>query len=196
MTASNSLPFVPFWRENEAPYGCFSNYYPAEIVVDGKKFASSETYYQACKFSHCPEYFELIRTAKTIHQSKVLASQQTKSPFANAAWFQSLQPIILDSIKKGICIRKDWESVKLQVMETALKHKFCQHHSLRKVLIDTDGKEIREMSPYDLYWGFGKNGQGKNHLGKLLMKIRTEEIINLKEIHDHFHVHGKSLINH
>ncbi|WP_299673519.1 hypothetical protein [uncultured Tenacibaculum sp.] len=33
---------------------------------------------------------------------------------------------------------------------------------------------IKFYSENDSYWGDGGNGQGKNRLGKLLMKIRTE----------------------
>ncbi len=38
---------------------------------------------------------------------------------------------------------------------------------------------IRLKIAYDDYWGDGGNGQGKNMLGKILMKVR-EELKNIK----------------
>jgi predicted NAD-dependent protein-ADP-ribosyltransferase YbiA (DUF1768 family) len=40
--------------------------------------------------------------------------------------------------------------------------------------MDTGNEELVENSPYDYYWGVGRNGTGKNRLGILLMKLREE----------------------
>lgn len=69
--------------------------------------------------------------------------------------------------------RKDWETVKLGIMEKALIAKFSQYSELKKILLETGSKTIEELSESDLYWGNGgKSGVGANHLGKLLMKVR------------------------
>ncbi len=57
-------------------------------------------------------------------------------------------------------------------MYKALLAKFSQNSNLREKLVGTGARELVEHSPHDSYWGDGPNGRGKNHLGKLLMKIR------------------------
>ena len=74
-----------------------------------------------------------------------------------------------------VTLRKDWEKVKLQVMEDLLQQKF-KHPDLRAKLIATYPEELIEKNTWnDTFWGQCK-GKGENHLGKLLMKIREELI--------------------
>ena len=40
-----------------------------------------------------------------------------------------------------------------------------------------ENQELIEANPDDYFWGEGKDGTGKNMMGKLLMKVRT----NLKK---------------
>lgn len=165
---------ISFWRETEKPYGVFSNYYPAPIemvIGDTKKtYASSEVAYQCLKFNDL-EYQKVIRTAKTIHQSKLLASQRIAAP-NQPKWSTDLNPIIQYHLKRGVKIRPDWEAVKLTCMLRCLSQKFIQHPKLAEILLSTRNNEIRETSPYDVYWGW-YNGKGENHLGFLLMQVRT-----------------------
>lgn len=109
-----------------------------------------EHYYQSQK-SQSPSEQESIRQAKTAYKSKKLGSK-VKFP------------------------RPDWESVKLTVMAEALRVKFAQE-PFKSLLLSTGEADIYEDSPYDLFWGtgaLGSTGSGQNHLGKLLMKIRSE----------------------
>jgi predicted NAD-dependent protein-ADP-ribosyltransferase YbiA (DUF1768 family) len=39
-----------------------------------------------------------------------------------------------------------------------------------------------ENSPTDYFWGCGANHTGENHLGKILMGVRTEIRLHLLEI--------------
>jgi predicted NAD-dependent protein-ADP-ribosyltransferase YbiA (DUF1768 family) len=56
-----------------------------------------------------------------------------------------------------------------------LQHKFAQNPELYNQLKDTGTEEIVEGNWwYDKYWGVC-NGEGENHLGKLLMWIRDNE---------------------
>ncbi len=52
-----------------------------------------------------------------------------------------------------------------------LKRKY-KHKTFRDTY--TGDKILIEHTENDSYWGDGRNGQGKNRLGKLLMKLRTE----------------------
>ena len=72
---------------------------------------------------------------------------------------------------KNIKLRKDWDEVKLKVMYLGLKMKF-EIPALRTKLLDTGSATLTEGNFWkDTYWGVC-NGEGENHLGKLLMKLR------------------------
>ena len=86
---------------------------------------------------------------------------------------QATKPVTAKKMGRRVNLRKDWEDVKIQVMEKGLRLKF-QDPTLRKKLLATGDEELVEGNPWgDRYWGVC-NGSGKNKLGKLLMKIREE----------------------
>jgi len=71
-------------------------------------------------------------------------------------------------------IRRDWSVIKLSVMEEAVRAKFMQHPELAAKLRATGNAELIEGNTWgDRFWGVFK-GQGENHLGKILMKVREE----------------------
>ena len=71
-------------------------------------------------------------------------------------------------------LRKDWEGVKEGIMMEALRAKFDQHPDLRKVLLETGDRTLVERTANDRYWGDGGDGSGRNRLGELLMRLRSE----------------------
>jgi len=73
-----------------------------------------------------------------------------------------------------IQVRPDWEDVKIDVMYKALKCKFSMYPHLNAMLRSTAGSVLVEASPHDLFWGGGREGEGLNYLGRLLMKLRSE----------------------
>ena len=77
-------------------------------------------------------------------------------------------------------IRKDWEDIKVKKMEKIIREKHAQHPYIQKKLLETVGMDIIEDSPKDAFWGWGPNKDGKNHLGKIWMKIRDEEVEKVK----------------
>lgn len=68
----------------------------------------------------------------------------------------------------------DWDKVKVEVMYTALRSKFSRYLYLKSLLLSTSGSVLAESSPHDLFWGAGREGEGLNHLGRLLMRLRAE----------------------
>jgi ribA/ribD-fused uncharacterized protein len=52
--------------------------------------------------------------------------------------------------------------------------KFRQNPALRKALLDTGDAKLIESSPYDSYWGEGKDKKGLNHLGTILERVRNK----------------------
>jgi ribA/ribD-fused uncharacterized protein len=141
---------ILFYKVRGEEHGCFSNFSPHAIVIDGKRYHTSEHYFQAKKFEGT-EYEEKVRT---MH----------KSPMKVATYAR----------RRDLPLRKDWEEVKDDVMETAVRTKFSQYQHLKGILIKTGDCEIVEDSPTDYYWGIGEDGSGKNMLGKILMKVREE----------------------
>lgn len=77
---------------------------------------------------------------------------------------------------KRVNLRPDWEDVKIRIMEEVLRAKFTQHKDLAERLISTGDKILIEGNDWgDVFWGADSStGEGENHLGKLLMKIRGE----------------------
>jgi ribA/ribD-fused uncharacterized protein len=77
-------------------------------------------------------------------------------------------------------IISNWQSIKIDVMITALRAKFTQHSYLADSLISTNGISLSEHTNNDKFWGDNLDDTGKNWLGILLMKIRDELCINRK----------------
>ena len=73
----------------------------------------------------------------------------------------------------NIIMRKDWIDIKFSVMEKLVRQKFSKE-PLCSMLIETGDAELIEGNKwYDTFWGICK-GKGENHLGRILMKIRSE----------------------
>jgi ribA/ribD-fused uncharacterized protein len=77
---------------------------------------------------------------------------------------------------RKVKLRKDWEDIKLKVMEDLVRLKFSTYQTLKRQLIKTGNAELIESNNwFDYYWGVC-NGKGQNNLGKILMKVRDEII--------------------
>jgi len=130
-------------------YGCFSNFSPHPIVLKGKTWPTSETYFQAQKFAGTPDEEE-VRLAK----SPMVAARMGRS--------------------RKRPLRPDWESVKDRIMHEAVLAKFTQHADLRVTLLGTGNARIVEHTENDGYWEDGGDGSGRNRLGQILMQVREE----------------------
>ncbi|WP_257463547.1 NADAR family protein [Archangium lipolyticum] len=131
-------------------YGCFSNFSAHPITLEGKRWPTTEHYFQAQKFAGTDDaYAERIRT--------------TASPMIAARLGRS----------RKHPLRRDWESVKDDVMRRAVLAKFETHADARAVLLSTGEEVIIEKTTQDHYWGCGSTGTGKNRLGRILMEVRT-----------------------
>ena len=127
-------------------YRFLSNFYPKPFKWRGKTWPSSEHAYQAAKAKDKDDA-ELIRQASTPGKAKRLG--------------------------RKIKIREDWEDTKVKIMYSILKAKF-KDPELRAMLKDTGKAKLIEGNTWgDRVWGV-YNGQGKNYLGKLLMKVRNK----------------------
>ncbi len=70
--------------------------------------------------------------------------------------------------------RKDWYSINLKIMKMLVTRKFQDHPYLLLALGDTESFYLEEGNWWgDQFWGVC-NGVGQNHLGLILMEVRTE----------------------
>ncbi|GAQ80666.1 hypothetical protein KFL_000590190 [Klebsormidium nitens] len=76
--------------------------------------------------------------------------------------------------KRSNPLREDWERIKDDVMLTALRAKSMQHEELKEVLLSTGERNLVEHTTNDSYWADGGNGSGRNVLGQLLVRLRSE----------------------
>ena len=142
---------IYFYKVHE-PYGCFSNFSPHAVVMDTVQWPTSEHYYQAQKFIGTSDAHlcETIRQAETPEAAAALGRDRTCK------------------------VRPDWDQVKCQVMYEVVRIKFQSHSDIRAVLLGTGNQLIIEDSPTDCFWGCGVDQDGENHLGRILMQVRTE----------------------
>lgn len=160
----------------------FSNYYMLPVKVGNITYPSTESAFQAAKFYYpdnkdMMDYFYLIVNSESSQRYKSLGSQ--KPYFHGNNWLINKSKPELGYMNDVISKYKDivkpienWDEIKDQIMEIAVFAKFKQNKKLKDLLLSTGNAELVENSPRDYYWGIGKDGKGKNMLGKILMKVR------------------------
>jgi len=144
----SELP-IKFWT-TKGKWGCFSNFSKHPISFGGYIYPTSEHLYQALKFKDS-ESRRLVREAKTPKDAKRVAYSLPN-------------------------LRTNWDKFKYAIMCIILELKFEQHMDVRLALHRSGIREIQEDSPYDFTWGIGKDGSGKNLLGKAWMEVRSRII--------------------
>lgn len=126
-------------------YRFLSNFWPVSVSWEGLTYPSTEHAYQAAK----------------------------AADFSLRRGFTIGSPGEAKRRGRRIEIRRDWEQVKLQVMLDLLRLKFGQP-DMRRLLRTTGQRELVEGNTWgDTFWGVC-DGRGENHLGRLLMQVRSE----------------------
>ena len=136
-----------YFYGTRSEYGSFSNFSRHGFELDGEHWPTTEHYFQAQKFPKT-EHCDQIRQAKTPKDAAKMGRERFRP------------------------LRKDWEQVKDDIMRKAVLCKFETHADIREILLATGDEEIVENAPGDYYWGCGKDGNGKNMLGQILMEVR------------------------
>lgn len=138
---------INFYSVNDE-YGEFSNFAAYPIKLNGKVWPTTEHYFQAMKFESKKDQNEI---------------RLTKSPMEAARKGR-------DRKRK---LRRNWESIKDNVMREAVMQKFT-HPEIKELLLRTGSAKLVEHTENDSYWGDGGNGSGKNKLGRILMEVREK----------------------
>lgn len=152
------------FKSTKSTFGGLSNMASGfSVRVNGVIIPTAEALYQACRFPLFPEIQQEI-----IEQSSPMTAKMVSRKYINHT-------------------RQDWEKVKYNIMYWVLEIKLSQNYTKFSSLLETTlGKDIVEFSNKDKDWAVveSDNGTlvGKNALGRLLMKLRDEYIINKKTL--------------
>ena len=130
-------------------YYFLSNFYPSTVELEGQIYSTVEHAYQAAKTKDKKERIEIQR---------------------------AFYPAEAKRLGRAATIRSNWDDVKLDVMRYLLEQKFAFGRIECVKLCNTLNTELVEGNTWgDTYWGVC-DGEGANHLGKLLMEIREDRL--------------------
>ncbi len=150
--------FVWFYKKEENPLTAFlGNFHPCTIRLWGLEFKCAEAAYQAAKFS--PNQATMKRFQYLDGEGAFRLGQQLTQ-----AWNPQQQ--------------SQWQRVNVGVMRDVVQAKFAQNPDLKANLLATGNAYLVEHIPSsrrkpDAFWGDGSNGNGANHLGRILMDTRA-----------------------
>ena len=123
-----------------------SNFFNAPVMYQGLMYKNNEAAFQSAK----------------------VLDIETRKQFCN------LDPSSAKRKGRQVKLRKDWEDVKVSIMEEIVRDKFTRNEELAQKLIKTGNLKLIEGNTWnDKYWGVC-NGYGLNVLGAILMKVRSE----------------------
>jgi ribA/ribD-fused uncharacterized protein len=126
-------------------YRWLSNFWPCDVILEGVIYPSVENAYQAAKTNNLAER-AVFETCSAVE----------------AKWYG-----------RRLTMRPDWNEIKLEMMTALCRQKF-QQEPFKSKLLATQDWIIREGNWWgDTYWGICR-GEGQNHLGKIIMRLRTE----------------------
>lgn len=141
-------------------YAFLSNFYPSPVKLEGDDYLY-------------PTVEHAYQAAKTLDWAE---RDYFKSP--TITFKGKIVPLTAGMAKKlgrTITMRSNWEQIKMRIMTELVFDKF-DIPELRDKLIATSGQELIEGNWWgDKFWGVC-NGEGQNHLGRILMVKRAQLI--------------------
>ncbi|KAJ7110252.1 hypothetical protein C8R43DRAFT_166136 [Mycena crocata] len=141
---------ILFHPRRKDKYYFLTNAFPHPVKYGGKEYPTSQHLFQALKYlDKRPDIAERIRTI-------------SKSP----------DEAVKYSLTQVAYQHPDWNRMNASKMEIAVWHKFTQHTELKQALLDTGDAELVNDTRNEI-WGVGKDGKGRNELGKALERVRT-----------------------
>ena len=131
-------------NEFRGEYAFLSNFYEVPVEYKGLTYKNNEAAFQAQKES------------------------------SRALEFINLPPNHAKSLGRKVAMRSDWDQVKVSIMHEIVLAKFMQNMALQSKLLATGNAKLIEGNNWnDYFWGVC-NGKGRNELGKILEKVRSQ----------------------
>lgn len=115
-----------------------------------------------------------IKGSRFTYPSTEHAYQAAKWPAAERGQFVSISCAAAKTLgRKGtLYTSEQWNRVRVPIMSWANRLKYA-HPDLAALLLATEERYLEETNWWgDTFWGVCR-GNGENHLGQLLMKVRT-----------------------
>lgn len=134
----------------EQDFYVLSNFSSFSLEWRGGRFDTVEAAYHWEKFPNWPQIRSAIAAAPSAHEAFQLARA--------------------NSDKR----RPDWDEVKVVIMLELLRSKVDQHEYVKRKLLATGARILVEDSWRDDFWGWGPDREGRNVLGQLWMRVRSE----------------------
>jgi ribA/ribD-fused uncharacterized protein len=131
-------------------YRFLSNFWDANVYLDGVLYKSVELAYQAAKWK--PEDRAFFQTCSELESIKFNRDNKPNGYTPN-----------------------QWHQLKRFIMKELVRQKFDYYLNPRnhQLLLMTGDKYLAELNWWrDRYWGVDLNGHGKNRLGEILMLTR------------------------
>ena len=146
--AQNVGEFIGFYPRE---FYCLDNFSAFAFIYEDIRFHTVEHAYQAYKFKDtAPEIFNEIVNCFSSDEARRIAHRNEDKVDAK------------------------WDDIKVDLMEKFLRAKLEQNPFVSKKLLETRDYLICEDSPIDTFWGIGEDKKGRNELGKIWMKLRSE----------------------
>ena len=146
---------IGFWSHTNGNYKCFSNFYPCTFTYKDHQFNCSEQAFM---------WMKAITFNDTVIANKILLESDPKKIKALGREVHNYD----DNI---------WNDKRYEIMLEVNIAKYMCNEKLKNILLNTREAYLYEDSPFDYIWGIGKNGTGKNLLGRVLMEIRDKYIM-------------------
>ncbi len=148
------------FNSKSATFRYLSNFFPTLIFlkVSGQKGDTALS-----KFYFCLETAYITARAAALELNRAKELSRSTEPVKAKAAMQALADEKTERITDG---------QKVQLMQKLLHKKFDQNPLINGLLLQTEGRGLIENTSSH-FWGRGADGEGENHLGRLLMELRV-----------------------
>ncbi len=138
--------------------------------------AFQDEYWWLSNFSEHPVLLNLTDTSHTLVPTveHAFAASKTCDFHERLKIAEEPTPGRAKRAGRRVKLRPDWEGVKIEVMTLLVRDKFNRHPDIAAKLDATGDEQLVEGNNWgDTIWGVCE-GMGENHLGIILMQVRTE----------------------
>ena len=149
MSLFSAMPADAIFLDRKDPLKPLGTCSRHAIELDGMSWPSVEHYFHGMKFSQ-----EALKTRICQASRPAEAARIARNNFLRR--------------------RRDWNAVCRTVMTRGMYIKCKTWPEVAQALLDTGDRFLVESDLYDNYWGCGRDQQGHNHYGRVLMNIREK----------------------